>query len=250
MAGELNTAAMHPTREDADVVSSSDDYATRFAGEVGAYLLSVQSGLTLELLRPWPGASVLDVGGGHNQLAPPLRQAGYRVSILGSQASCATRPRRMFTTDEVPFIVGDLIEPPLPDKSYDVVLAFRLMAHVHDWRAMLRGLCRVARHAVVVDFATPSSVNILGRQLFSLKQKVERNTRQYRTIARSDVEEAFGEYGYRHSVARGQFTLPMALHRLAKRPGVSRGAEAALRSVGLTDRVGSPLILRATREAA
>ena len=48
--------------EDADVVTSSAAYARRFAGPVGSWFLEVQARITLELLRAWPRASVLDVG--------------------------------------------------------------------------------------------------------------------------------------------------------------------------------------------
>ena len=34
---------------------------------------------------------MLDVGGGHGQLAIPLCRAGYRVTVLGSDASCRRR---------------------------------------------------------------------------------------------------------------------------------------------------------------
>jgi 2-polyprenyl-3-methyl-5-hydroxy-6-metoxy-1,4-benzoquinol methylase len=63
--------------EYADVETSSEGYARRFSGEVGKYFLEVQTQITLELLKPWPRARVLDVGGGHGQLALPLVNAGY-----------------------------------------------------------------------------------------------------------------------------------------------------------------------------
>src|SRR5262245_53053861 len=56
--------AVPGAREEADVATSSADYARRFAGGVGAWFLEVQAKATVELLAPWPGASVLDVGGG------------------------------------------------------------------------------------------------------------------------------------------------------------------------------------------
>ena len=40
---------MTASREDADVETSSDAYARRFAGSVGAYFLKVQAEATLEL---------------------------------------------------------------------------------------------------------------------------------------------------------------------------------------------------------
>ena len=57
--------------ETADVETSSEDYARRFSGRVGEYFLEVQARAALDLLVPWPGARVLDVGGGHGTLGIP-----------------------------------------------------------------------------------------------------------------------------------------------------------------------------------
>ena len=71
-----------------DIETASDDYARRFSGEVGAYFLDVQARTTLSLLEPWPGARVLDVGGGHGQVAIPLAENGFDVTVTGSSDEC------------------------------------------------------------------------------------------------------------------------------------------------------------------
>lgn len=53
--------------ETADIETSSEDYASRFAGAVGAWLLKTQEDATLRMLLPYPGATVLDVGGGQDR---------------------------------------------------------------------------------------------------------------------------------------------------------------------------------------
>ncbi|WP_293161376.1 hypothetical protein [Okeania sp. SIO2C9] len=47
--------------ETADVETSSDDYASRFAGDIGAWLLKVQEEATLTMLAPYPNGKILDV---------------------------------------------------------------------------------------------------------------------------------------------------------------------------------------------
>ena len=108
---------MSALREDADVETSSEGYARRFAGPVGHYFLDRQAEATLALLRPFPGASVLDVGGGHGQLTGPLVEAGYAVTILGSDASCEARVREWTGAGRARFVAADLLAPPLPDRS-------------------------------------------------------------------------------------------------------------------------------------
>jgi SAM-dependent methyltransferase len=235
--------------EHCDVASSSDDYARRFAGAVGQWMLDVQSRAVLELLEPWQGGTVLDVGGGHAQLAVPLSKAGYAVTILGSDNACGDRPRSLLSHTGLRITIGDIIDPPFADAQFDVVLAFRLMAHVRDWRAMLKGLCRVARHAVVIDFSTPVSVNALALPLFAAKKKLEANTRPFRLRRRGIVQAALKGEGFGDFRHVGQYVVPMALHRLMNSPGLSRALEGVLHAGGLARVLGSPIVLRATRDS-
>jgi ubiquinone/menaquinone biosynthesis C-methylase UbiE len=160
-------------REDADVETSSDDYAKRFAGPVGEWFLRLQARTTADLVARWPGASVLDVGGGHGQLARPLVEAGYDVTVFGSDPVCGERLKEMTDARLVRFFSGDLLALPFPDRSYDVVTCFRLLPHAAAWRALIGQLARVARKAVVIDYPTRRSVNALSGALFGLKKGVE-----------------------------------------------------------------------------
>ncbi|MBN1237366.1 MAG: class I SAM-dependent methyltransferase [Gammaproteobacteria bacterium] len=234
--------------EHCDVHSSSEDYARRFSGAVGQWMLDVQSRAVLQMIEPWLGGTVLDVGGGHAQLAGPLSEAGCAVTILGSDESCGERPASLLAGTNVLFTVGNIIDPPFADAQFDVVTAFRLMAHVHDWRALLRGLCRVARHAVIIDFATPESVNAFALPLFAIKKKVERDTRPFNLQRRRAVESALAQEGFGHFHHIGQYVAPMALHRLLDSPRLSRALETAFHSGGFANTIGSPVVLRATRE--
>src|SRR5690349_12021332 len=130
--------------ETPDIETSSEDYARRFAGAVGSYFLDVQAGITLRLLSPWPGARVLDVGGGHAQLAPLLVTHGYRVTVAGSEEICRARLDRSMAPGSFDFQACDLLDLPFPDRSFDAVLAFRLLAHLESWRQQVAELCRVA----------------------------------------------------------------------------------------------------------
>ncbi len=92
MRDDSVTRADSIVREAADVETSSDGYAARFAGPVGAWMLAQQTRLVLDALRRGrPNANVVDIGGGHGQLAGPLIEAGYSVTVLGSAASCRNR---------------------------------------------------------------------------------------------------------------------------------------------------------------
>src|SRR5262245_1315858 len=109
------TIARVSEREEADVETSSDAYARRFAGPVGRFFLDVQARTTLELLRPFAGASVLDVGGGHAQLAVPVAEAGHPVTVYGSRDACGDRVRDLVAAGRAAFRAGDLLHAPWPD---------------------------------------------------------------------------------------------------------------------------------------
>ena len=235
---------MAAVREDADVETSSDAYARRFAGPVGSYFLEVQSKTTLDLLTRWPGASVIDVGGGHGQLTGPLVEAGYDVTVLGSDPSCESRVREWTGTGRARFETGDLASAPFADRSFDVALSYRLLPHAHRWRAVLDGLTRLARHAVVVDYPTSRSLNAVAGALFGLKKGVEGDTRPFTVFRDADIEAAFAERGFVPTGRRAQFLFPMALHRAAGSAGLARALEGTAGALKLQGAFGSPVILR------
>ena len=245
------TLAATPAREDADIESSSELYARRFAGPVGQWFLELQSRITLECLRGLrPGATVLDVGGGHAQVAPPLVEAGYQVTVVGSDASCGRRLAALASADRCRFEIADLLALPYVDQTFDAVVCYRLLAHSIDWRRLVGELCRVARHRVVVDYPARRSVNVASDALFRIKNSIERGTtRPFTLYGRREVADAFAAAGFRVTAERPQFFLPMALYRLAGSAGLARGAEGLARSIGVTGLLGSPVIARADRRS-
>jgi 2-polyprenyl-3-methyl-5-hydroxy-6-metoxy-1,4-benzoquinol methylase len=241
------TPRLSAVREDADVVTSSDAYARRFAGEVGAFFLDVQSRITLELLGPFPAASVLDVGGGHGQTTGALVEAGHAVTVLGSDPCCEARVRRWTASARAAFVAADLLSPDLPDRSFDVVLSYRLLPHVRRFEELVATLARLARRAVVVDYPTRRSLNAVADLSFGLKRSVESDTRPFRVFADAEVRQAFAAHGLHPTARRGQFFLPMAFHRAVGSAGLARRLEAGASAAGLTRLFGSPVILRLER---
>ena len=145
---DLNRATDHrasgqaPTGqvENADIGTSSEDYARRFAGAVGRWFVETQSRMTLSLLGTLPiGASILDVGGGHAQIAPPLIEAGYEVTVVGSDPVCGARLQPWLSTGRCRFEVADLQALPFSDTSFDAVVCLRLLPHSISWRDLIRG---------------------------------------------------------------------------------------------------------------
>jgi SAM-dependent methyltransferase len=235
-------------RENADIATSSEDYARRFQGSVGQWFIETQKRITLRLLRALPaGASILDVGGGHGQIAPPLIEAGYEVTVVGSDPVCAARLAPWIGRGRCRFQATDLRSLPFPDQSFDAVVCFRLLSHSVSWTGLIAELCRVARRSVLLDYPSLRSVNILASRLFGLKKGIEENTRGFLMFTPSEIHRAFEGRGFVVAREQPQYLLPMALHRWTNQAGLSRIAEAPGRLLGLTRWLGSPIIVRADR---
>ena len=237
-------------RECPDIETSSDEYAQRFAGAAGQYLLDVQARGVEQLMQGLPSSKMLDVGGGHGQLTASLLRRAGDVTLFGSDDSAHSRVRERFPDAGIHYASGDLLHLPYADRTFDVVMAVRLLAHITAWQDFLAELCRVARHSVIIDYPSWRSGNALTPLLFPFKKNVEKNTRMYTCYFASRIAREFRLRGFQPSESYNQFILPMVLHRAMSSPRWMRAFERASRAVGLTALFGSPVLLRAQRNDA
>ena len=233
--------------ETADIETSSEDYASRFAGEIGAWLLKVQEEATLKMLAPYPKTKVLDVGGGHGQITGALIKNGYQVTVVGSADICKARIQNFIDANLCEFKVGNVLDLPYPEGSFDVAIAYRFLAHVTQWESFLSELNRVAKQAVIVDYPTVRSVNAIAPYLFKFKKGLEGNTREFICYQEHELLDFFKSLGLSKANRYPQFFLPMVLHRTLKSPGLSATLEGLIRLSGLTYLFGSPVILKVTK---
>jgi len=239
----------HEASEPPDIHSATDDYARRFAGKTGEWLLSIQTCALLRMLASFPSSvNVLDIGGGHGQIAAPLAEHGYSVTVTGSSMACRTRVNDLLEASEGRFQIANLLDLPFADRSFDVVTCFRMLTHVSDWKRLLAEMSRVARTAVVIDYPSLRSVNALTPIFFSLKQRTEGNTRTYQCFEEKDLLCEFSRNGFVLQERYAQFFFPMVLHRKFGHSRVSTALENAAQWLGLSDQWGSPVILKVMRE--
>ncbi|HEX2906311.1 MAG TPA: class I SAM-dependent methyltransferase [Phototrophicaceae bacterium] len=234
--------------ETADIETASEDYARRFSGAVGAWFLNIQTAATLKMLADYPCASVLDVGGGHGQIAGALADHEYQVTVLGSTESCSARIQDLITARRVTFQVGNVLDIPYPDQHFDVVISYRLLPHVTQWEPFLAELTRVARQTVVLDYPEVQSINYIAPYLFRFKKQLEGNTRTYTCFKQADLLRVFQQHGFTYADVYKEFFFPMVLHRKLQTPGVSSVLETGSRALRLTSLLGSPVILKVVRE--
>ena len=230
--------------ETADIETSSDDYASRFAGDIGAWLLKVQEQTTLRMLASHPQAKILEVGGGHGQLTGALIENGYQVTVLGSAEICKARIQKYLDANQCEFKVGNVLDLPYEDGAFDIVISYRFLAHVDNWEKFSSELGRVASKAVIVDYATLRSFNAIAPYLFKLKKGLEGNTRTFVTYVEKELMNYYQSIGLVKEKRYPQFLIPMVLHRALKSPGISSTLEGVLRLTGLTNIFGSPVITK------
>jgi SAM-dependent methyltransferase len=235
-------------KETPDIETASESYARRFAGAAGRYLLSEQEAAIRAVLPDVRAGRVLDVGGGHTQLTPLLRSLAREVVVFGSDVRSLERVRRDFP--DCATATGDLLALPFESRSFDVVVAVRLLPHVRNWPRLVSELCRVARSAIVVDYPRTTGFNGLTPLLFPLKLRLEGNTRHYRNFRDVELDEVLQVCGFEPHERRAQFLLPMVVHRRASGFAPLRGLERVAKALRLTQSFGSPVILRADRRRA
>ena len=225
-----------------DLELVTESYGRRFAGPSGEWMLKVQGEGTLDLLRRWPQASVLDVGGAHGQVVPYLVTGGYPVSAFSSDPFCEFKIRDYVSSGKCSFYSGSFWALPFPDKAFDVALSFHMLSHLTHWREFLSELIRVARKAVIVDFPTKRSINGAAGGLFWLKEKLEGNTRNFISYTEAEVKAYFESQGFEMKERSPKFFFPMVVHRMLQMPTLSAGLENIMRHVKITEYFGSPVI--------
>ena len=92
--------------------------------------------------------SVLEVGVGEGVVARELRDRGIAVTTLD------------IAEDLKPDMIGSITGMPVPDKSFDVVLAAEILEHIRfeDVPQALREIVRVARKGAVISIPHPGYV--------------------------------------------------------------------------------------------
>ncbi len=227
-----------------DIESASEQYARRFSGTVGKYLLERQEQLVMSSIEG-KGLKILEVGGGHAQLTPAIIENGHTLTVLASHECCANRLKPY--QDSLEFQVGKLTQIPYEDESFDYVIGMRLMAHLEDGDALIRECCRVASRGVILDYSDKRSLNCLSNLLFTFKKGFEKDTRKFHLQNRKFFRQAFTQNGYADVGFKTQFFLPLVLHRALKCVPVSRVMESICAILGMRYLFGSPVIVSAVR---
>jgi SAM-dependent methyltransferase len=233
---------------DADVAAGFD--ALRFGGPIGELVADAEAAAILRFAGDVAGQRVLDAGTGTARAALALAERGARVTGLDYSREMLRvgQARVARTGSSVRLLRGDAQRLPFPDRHFEVTVSVRLLMHVPDWRAAIAELCRVTRRRLVVDYPSRRSaaaIQAAGRRLL---HRLGRPTEPYRVFGDGAVDEAFRAAGFAVRARHRHFVLPIAVHKAVGARAASAASERALRAIGLTAVVGSPVTLVAERE--
>ncbi len=228
-----------------DRFSSSDEYAARFAGGWGEYLVWAQNRIVERMLPKEADSIVLDIGGGHGQLLSCYASNNLKATILGSDARCFGQ----VDCEKQTCITGEITALPLEDNSYHTVVSVRMIPHLDEWQRAIKEMCRVASDSVIIEYPPKLSFNALTPLLFSAKKKFEKNTRTYTLFSHQEIDDEFALHGYDIASRKSQLLLPFVIHRALKSAPPLRWIESACWHLGLTKLIGSPTIVHAVRRS-
>ncbi len=230
-----------------DLESAGDDYAERFRGRGGRWLLSVQDRLLRKFTAAQSGLKVLDVGGGHGQIVAVLAKRKLQVTILASSIPALGQAWPYIESGLAQYRIGELTSLPVPKAAYDIVTCFRILPHSESWQTLVAELCRVSKEIVIVDYPTRQSLNAISSSLFFLKKRIEGNTRHYALFTHNEIEAEFQKHGFKLEQRINQFFFPMVIHRVLGVVVISAAIELLANLFGLTFFYGSPTVAKFRR---
>jgi ubiquinone/menaquinone biosynthesis C-methylase UbiE len=109
------------------------------------YLFACYDRLVEQGLLPAKG-TILDAGCGTGQLSLPLAARGYHVHGIDIAVNMIkVAQAKVEAGGRARYVVGDVRDIPLDDRSVDAVVVSKLFQHIQDWRGACRELVRVTR---------------------------------------------------------------------------------------------------------
>lgn len=233
----------------ADKANAEAFDARRFGGPIGDLVARGQADVLADMLGAIQGRRILDVGTGTGRAALLMAAAGADVTGVDASAEMLAIARQR--ADEsglaIGFHVGDAHALEFSDRSFDIAVSLRVLMHTPRWRQCIGELCRVARHAIVLDYPSATSsalVQSIGRKGL---HALGRPTEPYRVFLDRQVLREIEQHGFRVKATHRQFVLPIALHKTIGSAKFTRVSEQWLARVGLLRLFGSPVTVYAER---
>src|SRR3989344_6510943 len=127
----------------------------------GAWIGAREAVTLIRLGEIGAGRRVLDVGCGSGWFTRRFAATGASVTGLDNDAAMLDYARTQDAS--IPYISGDMLALPFPDKSFDVITAVTSLCFVPDERCALAEIARVARRRIVLGLLHRDSLLYLRK---------------------------------------------------------------------------------------
>ena len=221
----------------------------RFGGPIGKYLRRRQEEQLANWLGKQEGRSILDVGAGTGRTAVPLAGAGARVSACDASEAMleVARAKAGDAGVEITFECCDAMALPYADRAFDVVLSFRVLLHVIDWRRALAEACRCSADILVIDFPPRWSLAALQVPARALASIFKPKTQRFRLFSLRQIKKELWLRGFEIERVDRLFFLPIMFHKLFRSPRFTLAIEKLFGWLGLRRLFGAPVTILARR---
>ncbi len=225
----------------------------RFSGPIGELIATSQARVLANMVGRINDREMLDVGTGTGRAAFILALGGAKVTAVDASEEMLAIARQraaeqMLST--IKFQRGDAHALDFADRSFDVVVSFRMLMHTPQWKRCVAELCRVAERLVVVDYPSATSVALFESLARRGMHAAGMTTEPYRVFTHKTITQAFDRNGFRIRSVHRQFVLPIAFHKAIRSRRFTLWSENLLDHAGLLKPFGSPVTLVAERCAS
>ena len=225
----------------------------RFSGPIGELIAKSQARVLANMVGRINDREMLDVGTGTGRAAFILALGGAKVTAVDASEEMLAIARQraaeqMLST--IKFQRGDAHALDFGDRSFDVVVSFRMLMHTPQWKRCVAELCRVAERLVVVDYPSATSVALFESLARRGMHAAGIKTEPYRVFTHKTITQAFDRNGFRIRSVHRQFVLPIAFHKAIRSRRFTLWSENLLDHAGLLKPFGSPVTLVAERCAS
>jgi SAM-dependent methyltransferase len=224
----------------------------RFGGPIGELVAATQARVLASMIGRIHGRSVLDVGTGAGRAALLLARGGAAVTAVDASAEMLEVARHRAAEEllKVNFLQGDVHALQFGDRAFDVVVCFRVLMHVPDWRQALAELCRVANRLVIFDYPSATSVALVHTFARRALGMTGIRNEPYRVFRSREIARALDVHGFAIRSEHRQFVMPIQLHKLIGSRRFTVSSEHVLERMGMLRVFGSPVTVCAERCAS
>jgi ubiquinone/menaquinone biosynthesis C-methylase UbiE len=221
----------------------------RFSGPIGELVAGTQARVLTNMVGRIKDRAILDVATGTGRAALLFARGGAKVTGVDASEEMLAIARQQAKQQlvEVKFQRGDAHHLDFTDRSFDAVVALRLLMHAPKWRLVVAELCRVADRLVIVDYPSAASFALFESMTRKLTHAAGMQTEPYRVFTHKAIAEAFDRSGFRIRSVHRQFVLPIAFHKALGSRRFTVKTERVLDHMGLLKPFGSPVTVVAER---